>query len=241
MEERQMNGENDRMLSVGQVIDLPPGDDQNASWISPGFVGVVRRISERSSKNGRKFWPCIIADETGNGTIEVSVFAVPSFREGDTLEFSGKGLRRTEYQGKAQATIGRETAVRVVERGGRQGAQKQNTPAPRETAGPIETNNADQFHRAMKRQALLLTHSWMYARMVIRKLEDEAGFHFTSDEQAEATRTAASSLFIEGNRKGLDGIVCPIGTAPPQAEPAQRRSPPAAPPPHGELDEDVPF
>lgn len=102
------------MLSVAEVCELQPGDEQNATWINPGFTGVVRTITKRAKKAGGFFWPCVIADTTGSATVEVSFFLVPKFSEGDLIEISGQGLRRTEYNGKAQAAIGKATEVHVL-------------------------------------------------------------------------------------------------------------------------------
>lgn len=107
------------MLSVSQVCDLQPGDEQNASWINPGFAGVVQAITSKKTKAGKNFWPCVIADVNEDRcTIEMSLFTAPKFRAGDLIEVFGKGLRRTEYNGNAQATMGRETQIEVT--GGRQ-------------------------------------------------------------------------------------------------------------------------
>lgn len=104
----------EKMLSVAEVCELQPGDDQNATWINPGFTGVVRTITKKTKKAGGFFWPCVIADTTGSATIEVSFFQAPKFSEGDVIELSGSGLRRTEYNGKAQAAIGKQTEIHVV-------------------------------------------------------------------------------------------------------------------------------
>ncbi len=102
------------MLSVAEVCELQPGDEQNATWINPGFTGVVRKITTRKAKSGKDFFPCTIGDTTGSAAVEVSFFTRPNFQEGDQIELSGSGLRRTEYNGKPQAAIGKSTAVHVI-------------------------------------------------------------------------------------------------------------------------------
>lgn len=104
----------EQMLSVAEVCELQAGDADNATWINPGFQGVVRKIDQRNTKAGKKMWPCVIADTTGSATLEVTFFTAPKFGEGDLLEFSGQGLRRTEYNGKPQAAIGQKTEVHVL-------------------------------------------------------------------------------------------------------------------------------
>jgi hypothetical protein len=117
------------MLSVAQVCDLQPGDENNATWINPGFTGVVRSITAKKTKAGKNFWPCTIADVTGPETIEVSFFTAPKFSEGDVIDIHGKGLRRTEYNGSAQAAIGRETEITVVGRSAHEPEQKERAAA----------------------------------------------------------------------------------------------------------------
>lgn len=104
----------EQMLSVAEAVELQPGDAQNATWINPGMQGVVRKIERKMTKAGKPFFPCVIADTTGSATIEVSFFTAPKFGEGDLIELSGQGLRRTEYNGKPQAAIGQKTEVHVI-------------------------------------------------------------------------------------------------------------------------------
>lgn len=103
-----------KMLSVAEVCEMQAGDKENTVWINPGFVGVVRSINPRVG--AKKTWPCMIADTVGSSTIEICLFQAPKFNEGDLIEISGKGLRRTEYNGKPQAAIGKDTEIHVLGR-----------------------------------------------------------------------------------------------------------------------------
>lgn len=107
----------EKMLSVAEVCELPPGDEQNATWINPGFEGVVLNIAQKQTKAGGNFWPCQIGDTTGSARLEMSLFTSPKFKVGDTIEVSGRGLRRTEYNGNPQAAVGKDTEIHVVARG----------------------------------------------------------------------------------------------------------------------------
>ena len=130
----------DLMLSVAQVCDLQPGDENNATWINPGLSGVVRAINRKQTKAGKPFWPCVIADVNGPETIEVSFFTAPKFAEGDLIDIFGKGLRRTAFNGKPQAAIGRDTQIEVI---GRSAHHEQQSQAA--TAGEPAMNGKPQL------------------------------------------------------------------------------------------------
>ncbi len=102
------------MLSVEEVLELQPGDAENATWINPGFIAVVRKITTKQTKAGKEFFPCVLGSQTGSAELEVSYFTRPKFSEGDLIEISGQGLRRTEYQGKPQAACGQKTETHIL-------------------------------------------------------------------------------------------------------------------------------
>lgn len=102
------------MLSVEEVLELQPGDAENATWINPGFIAVVREINTKQTKAKKDFFPCILGSQTGSAEIEVSYFTRPKFEVGDLIEISGQGLRRTEYNGKPQAAMGQKTETHIL-------------------------------------------------------------------------------------------------------------------------------
>lgn len=232
----------DPLLSVAQVCELQPGDEQNATWINPGFTGVVRKVDQRPTKKGGKIWPCVIADTTGSATIEVTLFTAPKFAVGDQIDICGQGLRRTEYNGNPQAALGKNTEIHVV--GARVAHHEQAQAPARGEALPD-----GDFHKAMKRQALLMAHCWVYARKVRSKLIDEASFK--DDELGvEPVQKIASGLYIEANRAGLASVVPVLGATAPaggRADPIRFSSKPPPGPDgaafsnHADEEEDVPF
>ena len=121
------------MLTVAEVQEMQPGDDQNATWINPGFTAVVKKlVSTESKKSGKPMHICTLTGTNGVGEISMTLFTpTVKFNEGDTIEVSGKGLRRTEFNGLDQASVGRETEVRVVKRGSAAAAPQGDEPAPR--------------------------------------------------------------------------------------------------------------
>jgi hypothetical protein len=126
------------MLTVAQVLELAPGDQENATWVNPGFTAVVDSI-ERIEK-GKLRWNCVFVDESSPEiAIHSTLFTAPKFSEGDRIEMSGKGLRRTEYKGTQQVTPGRDTMVHVLSGAApKTGAQVVRHQAPTDTHPDLE-------------------------------------------------------------------------------------------------------
>jgi len=196
----------DVMLSVSQVVALEPGDEDNATWINPGFCGVVESIEKKPKRAGGFLWQCTIQDLNDDAQIYVSFFQAPKFSEGDTIEIFGQGLRRTEYNGKPQAAVGKSTEVAVVA-AARPGS---NQPAsrPAQSQPPADTGyqpqepagaNPTGFHGKMKAHALLYLHCLAYARK-INTTQVAQGHAAMEPAQFQA---CVSTLFIAGDRCGL--------------------------------------
>lgn len=119
-----MSQQNDKPLSVAEVFELQPGDDDNPTWINPGMIAVVQSVERKMGKNGKPRWPVVFADQTGSATVESAFFSAPKFSEGDVVQLEG-GLRRTEYNGKAQVSIGKNATINVVGKSAHHAEQKE--------------------------------------------------------------------------------------------------------------------
>lgn len=224
-----------KMLSVAEVCELPPGDKENAVWINPGFQGVVRTITLRQGQ--KKSWPCIIADTIGSATLEVCFFQAPKFEEGDLVEFSGKGLRRTEYNGKAQAAIGKDTNVHVLGKSVHHEEQKERVatsqPALNGQSQPVPGQTVGM---AMK-EALTALVPGNGARINTSAFWFEV-HQFASDVIRVSRKLEAGKLAPSVKERAA-------AKPNPQAGVSQPPTPPIPPPPpkpsQQELDEDVPF
>lgn len=202
---------NNVMLSVSQVCALAPGDEQNASWINPGFSGVVNQITNKTYGGGKTMYVCIIGDVNKPDMVEMTLFKPTPFKEGDLIDVRGKGLRRTEYQGKAQVSVGKETQFAVS--GGRKPALAPPTAArpaqtPRnDTRGGGDSHPdleagksvANGFHPMMQAYATLYLHAMAYARKINTTLKD-GGHPVMSEGQFQA---CVSTLYINADRAGL--------------------------------------
>lgn len=127
-------------LSVAQVLEIVPSDD---SWVNEGFAALVRSIKAPAPDSKKKFWTCLLGDVTGAASITMTVFFAPKFRVGDIIEFSGSGIKRTEYNGQAKVTIGQKTEVHIRQRGQTPAAssppaeeQRREQEPPRQESAP---------------------------------------------------------------------------------------------------------
>lgn len=101
-------------LSIAEVCEIKPGPESRAAWID-SLIGIVNSIDKKTAKlSGKSFWICVLGDTTGSAKATMSVFTAPKFSAGSTIVVSGKGIRRTEYNGAAQINIGKETKINVV-------------------------------------------------------------------------------------------------------------------------------
>jgi hypothetical protein len=214
------------MLSVAQVLEMVPGDEQNATWINPGFRAVVADIKSTESRNGKPMHICTLRDTTGSAEISLTVWQPRvGFDKGDTIEVEGQGLRRTQYNGMAQATMGKATKIHVIGRavthnGSPQVKRALGEPDPQERA-PAATGR--DFHAQMGKIGLLYCHADAYAR----RAQDRCGNNW-NPEELQACR---STIFIQACMRGLVDLAPALEAPKPAPAPAPKQPEP----------EDVPF
>src|SRR5262249_14895998 len=110
-----------RPLSVAEVLEIVPAED---SWVNDGVSAVVRSIKASGPNAKRKFWEIILADTVGSATIRMAIYKAPHFNEGDVIDITGSGIKRKEYQGTAEISIGQKTEIHVVGRSAHHEEQK---------------------------------------------------------------------------------------------------------------------
>lgn len=113
-------------LSVAQVLELPVSTQEQASWVN-GIIGRVAGVDSKQSKAGQPFWNVTLLDISGSSEIDFASFSPPAFRVGDTIEITGTGARRTEYHGKAQLALSKNSNIRILGSNTHQGVAE--TPA----------------------------------------------------------------------------------------------------------------
>lgn len=140
------------MLSVAEVFELTPGDDLNATWINPGMTGVIWAIKQTKTRKNQPMFICTLKDGEGSAEISMTLFDHLStstgvaLKEGDIIEIFGKGLRRSEYEGLQQISLGRTTEIHKT---GSSAHYKPQDKAPAPQAGseiraPISTERQPQ-------------------------------------------------------------------------------------------------
>jgi hypothetical protein len=136
--------EDEQMLTLAEVCEMQPGDQDNPAWINPGFTATVDRIKERATKRGGTMWVCTLADPDSGATAEMAVFTAPRFHEGDLIEVSGNGMKREEFNGHAKIGTGKGTVIHVLSaaQGARQPSRAQ--PQPQRAAAPAEEPHTSQ-------------------------------------------------------------------------------------------------
>jgi hypothetical protein len=132
------------MLTVGQVLELAPGTTDNATWINPGFTGKIELVSSFQAKSGKTFYNVTVVDPDNTNIAIHALFAkAPKFQEGQIVEFSGKGLRRQEYQNKPQFAVSDSTDIIVTEGGVRHHEARATATAAKPAASqPASTPTA---------------------------------------------------------------------------------------------------
>lgn len=158
-------------MSLSEVIRLP---DQ--SWVNDGLTASVVSIERKTSnKTKRDFWVCQLACLLDPATtVELAIFTAPKFREGDTIELSGKGIKFEDGQYGAKVSMSKTTEVRVVNlspasraptatrpaapAGGRDDSRGGNAPQePTNDTGPCGRIQGQTVGMALKEALVLLS------------------------------------------------------------------------------------
>lgn len=131
-------------ISVAEACEMQPGDEQTPSWINAGVTGTVASITPRETKKGGKMWVCVLRDNTIDATIEFSMFTAPKFTPGDLIDVTGKGLRRTDYNGKPQLSLGKSVEVHKLGRGVDLLGKGGSTQTAKQTSGQVSAEDATE-------------------------------------------------------------------------------------------------
>lgn len=179
--------------TIYDLLQLPAGDKQNASWVNDEFEGVVSDV-----KKGQKSTSCKISDPHNPGVSITGVFwdgRDLSRFVGCVCHFAGQGMKRTEYKGEQQVSFSEKSTVNMVGRhtgtpagnGGAQSAPKAgggNAPAP--AAGGV-------IHGATVGMAINQANGIIIAGTNGMKSEDREKF-FDSPEYSRRLWTLASDI-----------------------------------------------
>jgi hypothetical protein len=101
------------LITIGQILEMTPGDRQNATWINDEFEAVVSDVKRGTGKAPST---AVLTDPHNSGIAILGNFfgTEPSRFGGKVCHFSGKGMTRTEYKGTQQVTIGEKATIQIV-------------------------------------------------------------------------------------------------------------------------------
>lgn len=101
---------NKPLLTLSQVLQIQPGDDDNPAWIND-FKALVQFTTFKEAKTGRKYWPLGLTDPDTGATITINMWERPlDSWNGQMCRFSG-GMRMSEYNGKPEIKLGKKTLI----------------------------------------------------------------------------------------------------------------------------------
>jgi hypothetical protein len=102
-----------KLITIGEILEMSPGDRQNAVWINDDFECV---LSDPKKGQGKAPNTAVLTDPHSSGISILGNFfgTDPSRYAGKVVHISGKGISRTEYKGTQQVTIGDKATIQIV-------------------------------------------------------------------------------------------------------------------------------
>lgn len=122
-----------QILSVEQVLEMQPGDE---SWVNGDIRARVIAIENKTGKppGNKKFWKIELGSDTSGARIFMTVFMAPRFGPGSLIDITGKGIKRSQFNGDDEIKIGNKVEIHLVEAAGNRPPPPQQTPPPARTA-----------------------------------------------------------------------------------------------------------
>lgn len=102
-----------KLITIGEILEMTPGDRQQAVWINDDFEAV---LSDPKRGQGKAPNTAVLTDPHSSGISILGNFfgTDPSRYAGKVVHISGKGISRTEYKGTQQVTIGDKATIQIV-------------------------------------------------------------------------------------------------------------------------------
>jgi len=126
-------------ITIGQLLQVPPGDRNNPAWVNADFEGVFMITKQGQTKTGQAMTNVSISDaHQPNIAIAATIFGRNcSSYHGCLCRVSGSGISRTEYNGTQQVTIGDKATINVVGR-----VPGQPAAEPPQQQAPVQSYSA---------------------------------------------------------------------------------------------------
>jgi hypothetical protein len=101
---------NKQILTLGQVVQLPPGTDDNPTWVDD-FKAIVTVGQSKQGKTGKTYWPVGLTDTESGATLTINMYERPlDSWNGAVCRFSG-GMRMCSYNGRPDLKLGKKTLI----------------------------------------------------------------------------------------------------------------------------------
>lgn len=143
---------NNNQITLGQVLEMAPGDKNSPAYINGEFDGLISNIEQKTVQStGKPYWKMTVSDpDAPDIRLDVTMFTNPAKFTNRLCHFSGNGMTRKEYNGTPELGIGKNTIIQILSTTQpapvqqqrtqtRQAApqpQRAATPAPRQQSAP---------------------------------------------------------------------------------------------------------
>jgi hypothetical protein len=96
-----------KTYTVAEAAALPEG------WVNGTLEAHCIKVETVAKKAGGNFYKAHLSDGGAEPLATMSLFIAPKFQAGDVIRLSGSGIKKTEYNGKAQFSTGKDTKIDV--------------------------------------------------------------------------------------------------------------------------------
>lgn len=181
-----------KTTTITEIIAMPAGPD---SWINGSFKAIVTETKDPQGKTPGK--AVLVDPDNPQAKISASMFGVyPARWEGMICSFSKAGMKRIEYKGNAQISIGEKARIDVFQApaAGEPGKHMPIQPSPA-AAAAIKVD----FKGEIAKIGLMYVHAVGQARTASAIIKAQHGIDMTD----AMFQSCVASIFIEANKNGL--------------------------------------
>jgi hypothetical protein len=192
-----------KTTTLSEIINTPSSE---SSWVDGAFKAAVTQTRSPSGKMPGK--ALLVDCDNGAITLDASFFGRdPSMYEGKIVSFSGAGIKKSDYKGKAQIAIGQKARVEVFQDlsdgvAGKHMPVAPSLPVAASAAAVIKPDFSQELHKI----------GWMWLHSLNQALiaKETAMMTYGYELSKEEFQSCISCIFIEANRKGLAASVTPV-------------------------------
>lgn len=199
-----------KTTTLSEIINTPTTE---TSWVDGSFKAAV---TQTRPPNGKAPGKALLVDcDNGAITLEASFFGRdPSYLEGKIVSFYGAGMKKGDYNGKAQVAIGQKARVEVFQDSS-DGVAGKHMPIPATVAGtynpPIAASAAAVIKPNFSEELHKIGWMWLHSLNQALIAKETANLTYGYELSKEEFQSCISCIFIEANKKNLAAHVTPVG------------------------------